>query len=139
MTSATEMIDRLGLKPHPGGGWYRETWRSEACLPDGRAAGAAILYLLEAGHRSHWHRVDAEEMWIFQAGAPLRLLTASGGVILEARLGSSPAQSPQRLVRTHEWQSAEADAGWTLVTCVVAPGFRFEGFELAPPDWTPKT
>ena len=137
MTSAAEMIDRLGLKPHPEGGWYRETWRSEAALPDGRAAGTAILFLLEAGHRSHWHRVDAEELWIFQAGAPLRLLTASDGVVVEALLGPGPNQSPQRLVGAREWQAAEADAGWTLVACVVVPGFRFEGFELAPPDWTP--
>lgn len=137
MTSAAEMIDRLGLRPHPEGGWYRETWRSEAALPDGRAAGTAILFLLEDGHRSHWHRVDAEEMWIHQAGAPLRLLTASEGVILEAVLGNGPGQSPQRLVQKDEWQSAEADSGWTLVTCVVVPGFRFEGFELAPEGWSP--
>jgi uncharacterized protein len=138
MTTAAEMIDRLGLKPHPEGGWYRETWRSEAAMPDGRAAGTSILFLLEAGHRSHWHRVDAEELWIFQAGAPLRLLTASDGVIVEGLLGPGPTAAPQRLVRTREWQSAEADAGWTLVACVVVPGFRFEGFELAPPDWSPR-
>ena len=137
MTTAAGMIDRLGLKPHPEGGWYRETWRSQAALPDGRAAGTAILFLLEEGHRSHWHRIDAEELWIFQAGAPLRLLTASDGAVVEALLGPGPSQSPQRLVRTGEWQSAEADAGWTLVTCIVVPGFRFEGFELAPPDWSP--
>lgn len=139
MTSAVEMIERLGLRPHPEGGWYRETWRSEAAMPDGRAAGTAILYLLEHGHRSHWHRVDAEELWIFQAGAPLRLSTASDGVIVEALLGPEPGQSPQRLVRTREWQAAEAEGGWTLVACVVVPGFRFAGFELAPPEWSPKT
>jgi hypothetical protein len=137
MSTADEMIARLGLRPHPEGGWYRETWRSEAALADGRAAGTSILYLLEEGHRSHWHRVDAEELWIFQAGAPLRLLTAHEGVTVEAWLGPQPGQSPQRLVRAHEWQSAEAERGWTLVACVVVPGFRFEGFELAPPDWAP--
>ena len=137
MTTAMDMIQRLDLDPHPEGGWYRQTWRSQAVLPDGRAAGTSILYLLEEGGRSHWHRVDAEELWIFQAGAPLRLLTAAEGVIVESRLGPGLGQSPQLLVRTHEWQSAEADQGWTLVACVVAPGFRFEGFELAPPGWSP--
>lgn len=137
MTTAAEMIARLGLKPHPEGGWYRETWRSEAAMPDGRAAGTSILFLLEAGQRSHWHRVDAEELWIYQAGAPLRLFTASDGVTVEGLLGPGAAEAPQRLVRTGEWQSAEAEGGWTLVACVVVPGFRFDGFELAPPDWSP--
>lgn len=137
MTTAAEMIARLGLKPHPEGGWYRETWRSEAMMPDGRAAGTSILFLLEAGQRSHWHRVDAEELWIYQAGAPLRLYTASDGVTVEGLLGPGAAEAPQRLVRTGEWQSAEAEGGWTLVACVVVPGFRFEGFELAPPGWSP--
>lgn len=137
MTDASAIIRRLGLKPHPEGGWYRETWRSAAEQPDGRACGTAILYLLEAGQRSHWHRVDAEEMWIFQAGAPLLLLTADEGVTVETRLGVDIGESPQHLVRKGEWQSAVAEDGWTLVTCVVAPGFRFEGFEMAPDGWAP--
>jgi uncharacterized protein len=137
MTTAAEMIERLALQPHPEGGWFRETWRSKAALPDGRAAATAILFLLEAGGRSHWHRVDAEEVWIFQAGAPLRLLTAADGRIVETVLGSATGHAPQHVVRAHEWQSAEADAGWTLVSCVVAPGFRYEGFELAPLGWSP--
>ena len=138
MTPAAEMIDRLELAPHPEGGWYRETWRSAALLADGRAAGTAILFLLEEGQRSHWHRVDAEEMWIHQAGAPRRLSTARGPTITRTLLGPAPGQSPQHLVHTMEWQSADADHGWTLVTCVVTPGFRFEGFELAAPGWTPR-
>lgn len=134
---AADLIARLRLQPHPEGGWYRETWRAEASLPDGRAAATAILFLLEAGQRSHWHRVDAEEVWIHQAGAALKLLTAQGAQITETRLGPGPGQSPHHLVRAHEWQSTEADRGWGLVACVVSPGFRFEGFELAPPGWTP--
>lgn len=138
METADEVIRRLKLKPHPEGGWYRETWRSEAALPDGRAAGTSILFLLEAGQRSHWHRVDAEEVWIFQGGAALKLMTAlPGEAVVETRLGAAPGQSPQHVVRAGEWQAAEADRGWTLVACVVVPGFRFEGFELAPPDWAP--
>lgn len=137
MSSAQDLIARLDLTPHPEGGWYRETWRSEAVMPDGRAAGTAILFLLTEGERSHWHRVDAEELWIFQAGTPLKLRTATDGVVVETRLGPGAGQSPQHRVATHEWQAAEADAGWCLVACVVTPGFRFEGFELAPPGWEP--
>jgi predicted cupin superfamily sugar epimerase len=138
MTTAAEMIARLGLQPHPEGGWYRETWRSEAAMPDGRAAGTSILFLLEAGQRSAWHRVDAEELWIHQAGAPLRLYTASDGVTVEGVLGCGPAEAPQRLVRNGEWQAAEAEGGWALVACVVVPGFRFEGFEMAIEGWSPR-
>lgn len=137
MATATEIIARLDLAPHPEGGWYRETWRSEASLPGGRAAATAILFLLEPGQRSHWHRVDAEELWIFQAGAPLRLLTQLEGPPVETRLGAGAGERPQHLVRAQEWQSAEAGSAWSLVACVVAPGFRFEGFELAPPGWSP--
>lgn len=137
MTDAAHLIKRLGLKPHPEGGWYRETWRSAAEMPDGRAVGTSILFLLEAGQRSHWHRVDAEEMWIFQAGSPLLLLTSDEGVTLETHLGADIGEAPQHVVRKGEWQSAVAEDGWTLVACVVVPGFRFEGFELAPPDWKP--
>lgn len=137
--TAAEMIERLDLAPHPEGGWYRETWRSEATLPDGRAASTAILFLLEPGGRSHWHRVDAEEVWIFQAGAPLCLRTAfEGEPVTATRLCAGAEGVPQHRVRKDEWQSAEADGGgWTLVACVVSPGFRFEGFELAPPGWSP--
>ena len=134
---SADLIKRLGLQPHPEGGWYRETWRSAATMPDGRAAGTSILFLLEQGQRSHWHRVDAEELWIFQSGTPLNLRTNGGGGTVETRLGPGPGQSPQHLVRTNEWQAAEADRGWCLVACVVTPGFRFEGFELAPPGWEP--
>ena len=138
MATAAEMIERLELKPHPEGGWYRETWRSAAVLPDGRAASTSILFLLEAGQGSHWHRVDAEELWIHQAGGPIRLSTARGPNISRVILGADPGQTPQHLVQTGEWQSADAEEDWSLVACVVTPGFRFEGFELAPPGWTPR-
>ena len=137
MTTAAELIERLRLEPHPEGGWYRQTWRSATLIPDGRTAGTSILFLLEQGCRSHWHRVDAEELWIFQAGTPLRLLTSHEGVTVETRLGPGPGETPQHLVRTGAWQSAEAEGGWALVACVVVPGFRFEGFELAPESWSP--
>ena len=141
MATAAEMVAALQLQPHPEGGWFRETWRAGATLANGRAAATSILFLLETGQRSHWHRVDADELWIFQAGAPLALSVAeSGGAGRTVTLGvdTGLGQAPQHLVPARAWQSAVgAAAGWTLVACVVAPGFEFSGFELAPPDWSP--
>lgn len=142
MDEARRIIDRLELQPHPEGGWFRETWR--AAEPSGeRAAGTAILYLLMAGERSHWHRVDSTEIWLFQAGDALRLHTAGGdrgeAWRRSARLGADIAGGdlPQAVVQPFEWQAAEPLGAWSLVACVVAPAFQFSGFELAPPDWRP--
>jgi len=138
---AATMIAALKLSPHPEGGWYRETWRAPAPTEGGRAAASAILFLLEAGGRSHWHRVDAGELWIFQAGAPLSLsLAEAGGAREDVVLGADPraGQAPQHLVPAGAWQSAQASAqAWTLVACVVSPAFEFQGFDLAPPGWSP--
>jgi len=142
LTTAAQMIEALALKPHPEGGWYRETWRAPAA-PGERAGGTAILFLLEAGQRSHWHRIDATELWIFQAGAPLVLSTAlteaGKGGIVDTLLGPDPlaGQSPQHVVRPREWQAAQVAEGWSLIACVVVPGFDFAGFELAPAGWAP--
>lgn len=141
--SAAEMIERLGLEPHPEGGWFRETWRAAPAEEGERGAGTTILYLLPAGGRSHWHRIDATELWLFQAGDPLVLKTARGEAgesgVREIILGPDPLAGHvlQQMVEPQEWQSAEAGAGWSLVACVVVPAFAFEGFELAPPDWAP--
>jgi uncharacterized protein len=135
---AEGIIDRFGLVPHPEGGWYAEAWRGPFG-PDRRAIGTSILFLLRAGERSHWHRVDATEIWHFHAGDPLRLevVTESGErsshVIGDVRDG----HEPHVVVPTSAWQSAQPTGEWTLVGCTVTPGFRFEGFELAPPDWQP--
>jgi|TARA_Y100000815_G_scaffold206891_1_gene190835 uncharacterized protein len=133
------LIAALNLSPHPEGGWYRETWRA-ATAADGRAAGTAILFLLEAHQHSHWHRVDADEHWFWHAGAPLILSIASAdGPASEAILGADiiGGQMPQMLVPAHHWQSARPMGGWTLVSCTVTPGFEFAGFTLAPPGWSP--
>jgi uncharacterized protein len=132
------MIDRLGLRPHPEGGWYRETWRHETS-GGGRGAGTAIYYLLAAGQRSHWHRVDATEIWHFYAGAPLKLGIHDGGPTRTVMLGADliGGQVPQAIVPPGAWQSAEPTGEWTLVGCTVSPGFTFDGFELAPPGWSP--
>lgn len=135
---AAEVIERLDLLPHPEGGHFRETFRH---LPGGGGRGAmtAILYLLEAGDVSAWHRVDAAEIWHFHAGAPLALSISEDGRGLRThRLGADLAtgEQPQVTVRAGAWQSAETRA-WTLVGCTVGPAFEFEGFELAPEGWEP--
>ncbi|ETI59410.1 cupin [Sphingobium sp. C100] len=133
------LVESLGLAPHPEGGWYRETWRA-AAAPGERPAGTAILFLLEAHQRSHWHRVDADEHWFWHAGAPLRLsIAAEGDSARDMMLGPDvvAGQTPQGWVPAHHWQAAVPHGGWTLVSCTVTPGFDFAGFILAPPDWSP--
>lgn len=127
--NARALIARHNLAPHPEGGWYRETWRA-AAAPGNRAGGTAILFLLEQGQNSRWHKVDADELWLWHAGAPLRLRIGERVVML------GPGE-PQALVPSGEWQAAEADSGWTLVSCVVVPGFEFSGFTLAAEGWEP--
>lgn len=143
MTTATDaaaIIAALGLAPHPEGGWYRETFR--AATADGeRSAVTAIHFLLEAGQASHWHRVDAVEIWCWHAGAAVALGLAPGdaGPVEWLRLGPDvvAGDQPQAVVPLGHWQAARAGDGWTLVSCVVAPGFDFAGFALAPPGWAP--
>jgi predicted cupin superfamily sugar epimerase len=134
MTEADRIIAKLGLQPHPEGGWYRQTWVG----PDlhGRASGTAILFLLKAGERSHWHRVDADEIWIWNAGAPL-ILSTGEATAQDIRLGSDVlgGEVAQSVVPKGHWQAARSAGNWTLVSCTVSPGFRFEGFELAPPEF----
>ncbi|WP_417622064.1 cupin domain-containing protein [Parasphingorhabdus sp.] len=140
MTDARTIIERLDLQPHPEGGWYRETWRAEA-TDGGRAGATAIYFLLEAGQGSHWHTVDATEVWLWHAGSPLALGTAArdDGPVSTIRLGPDilAGHSPQHLIPPGHWQAAEADQGWTLVSCMVSPGFEFAGFKLADPGWSP--
>ncbi len=138
--TARAVIDRLGLKPHPEGGHYRETFRDPLTDAEGRGRSTAILFLLAGGEVSAWHRVDAVEIWHYHAGAPLVLTVSPDGHDAAARhLGPeiTAGQMPQLVVPAGHWQTAASVGPWTLVGCTVAPGFRFEGFELAPPDWRP--
>lgn len=133
--TADEMIAALRLQPHPEGGWYAETWRAEG---PGRASGTAIYFLLRAGERSHWHRVDAAEIWHFYAGAPLKLRlaeTEQGPVQEQLLTPDLPKGRPQHIVPKNWWQAAETTGDFTLVGCTVSPGFDFDGFELAPPGF----
>lgn len=136
---AAAVIAALGLAPHPEGGHFREIWR-DAPPGGGRGAGTAIYFLLAAGERSHWHRVDAAEAWHWYAGAPLALDLAPerGGAerrLLGPDLGAG--QAPFRIVPQGWWQAAETLGRWTLVGCTVSPAFEFGGFEMAPPGWAP--
>ncbi|MET0547102.1 MAG: cupin domain-containing protein [Caulobacterales bacterium] len=136
--SADQIIALLDLEPHPEGGFYRETFR-DAYTQDGRAASTAIYFLIKEGQASAWHRVDAVETWHYYAGAPLELLIAQDGRAHTVLLGADLAKGerPQGIVPTGAWQAAKSLGAYTLVGCTVAPGFRFEGFELAPPDFDP--
>ncbi|MDQ0357537.1 putative cupin superfamily sugar epimerase [Rhodoplanes tepidamans] len=138
--SAADVIDLLGLEPHPEGGHFRETFRDPVEVGPGRAASTAIYFLLARGERSRWHRVDAAEVWHWYAGSPLRLeIAADGESARTHRLGPDLAagERPQAVVPAGAWQAAESLGAWTLVGCTVAPGFLFDRFELAPPDFSP--
>ena len=140
MDDAQALVEALGLAPHPEGGWYRETWRAASPARE-RGSATAIYFLLEAGQSSHWHRVDASELWLFHAGSALRLETAASeaGPVEPVRLGADvlAGEVPQHLIPPGHWQAATADRGWALVSCIVSPAFDFAGFELAPPGWAP--
>ncbi|WP_444455654.1 cupin domain-containing protein [Rhodobacter capsulatus] len=138
MGEADRIIAKLGLEPHPEGGWYRQTWVAEA-EPGARPVGTAILFLLKAGEASHWHRVDAAEIWHYHAGAALELRIAAteAGPVTRLRLGPDVlgAEVVQGIVPIDHWQAARTLGDWTLVGCTVSPGFRFEGFEMAAPGF----
>jgi uncharacterized protein len=137
--TAADIIARLDLKPHPEGGHYRETFRDDRTDADGRSRSTAIYFLLARGERSHWHRIDAVEVWHYYAGSALTLKIADNDGQWSFRLGPDVAagEQPQAIVRPDVWQAAESTGDWTLVGCTVAPGFELAKFELAPPDWEP--
>ena len=140
LQTAADIVALLELQPHPEGGHFRETFRDAALDTAGRSRSTLIYFLLAAGERSHWHRVDAVEIWHWYAGAPLRLDVSDDGTGTRSMiLGSDLAtgQRPQAVVPTMAWQAAASIGEWTLVGCTVAPAFDFAGFELAPPGWQP--
>lgn len=137
--SAQDIIRLLGMQRHPEGGWYVETFRDTAGGERGHST--AIYYLLEAGERSHWHRVrDAAEIWHYHCGAPLELLRyAENGNTETLLLGNDivAGQRPQGIIPAGFWQSARTTGEFTLVGCTVSPGFTFSSFEMAEPGWQP--
>ena len=138
---AREIIRLLSMQPHPEGGHYVETFRS-AAPEEKRPACTLIHFLLQADEVSAWHRVDADEIWLWQAGGPLALTTSppdgKGAHAITLGPDLRASQRLQGIVPAHHWQTAETLGAWTLVSCTVAPGFDFAGFELAPPDWRPQ-
>jgi uncharacterized protein len=138
--TAADVIRLLDLKPHPEGGHFRETFRDSKTIDGARAASTAIYFLLARGERSHWHRVDAVEIWHWHAGAPLALeIVVAPGSRERLTLGNDVAagQRPEGIVPAHAWQAAQSLGDWTLVGCTVAPGFEFAHFELAPEAFEP--
>jgi predicted cupin superfamily sugar epimerase len=135
VSEADSLIARLGLQPHPEGGHFRETFRDVSLDENGRARSTAILFLLERGQISRWHRVDAAEAWHFYRGAPLEVSIGTDRYILGPNI--EQGQSPQIVVPAHAWQMARSLGDYTLVGCTVAPGFEFSGFEMAPEGYSP--
>lgn len=141
--TAEDLIEALELAPHPEGGWYRETWRAEAA-PGERAAASAVLYVIRPGQKSQWNKVDADEIWLWHSGDPIDLMIAASdtGPVRTIRLGGriTKGEQVQAIIPKGEWQAAEpvsGAAGYTLISCIVAPAFEFGGFELAEPGWAP--
>ncbi|WP_181701342.1 cupin domain-containing protein [Chthonobacter albigriseus] len=136
---AKEIIRLLKMEPHPEGGWYVQTFRDEP-PGGGRPFSTAIYFLLDVGDVSAWHRVDAAEVWHWYAGGPLALtISPNGHDATSLRLGPDllSGERPQAVVPAGHWQTATSLGAWTLVGCTVSPGFTFDGFEMAPPDWRP--
>ena len=137
--TAADIIARLELKSHPEGGHYRETFRDARMDANGRSRSTAIYFLLARGERSHWHRIDAVEIWHYYAGSALVLQIADEADKRSIRLGPdlTAGELPQAIVPAQAWQAAESTGDWTLVGCTVAPGFDFATFEMAPKEWEP--
>ena len=138
--TAAQVVETLGLESHPEGGYFKEIYR-DAPTDGSRGAATSIYYLLAADQFSHWHRVDAVEMWHYYAGAPLALTISANGHDAEGYhlgLDLSANQRPFAVVPANAWQTAVSLGQWTLVGCSVAPAFEFKGFEMAPPDWKPE-
>jgi predicted cupin superfamily sugar epimerase len=137
--TAADIVAQLELKPHPEGGHFRETFRDPRLDADGRPVSTAIYFLLARGERSHWHRIDAAEVWHYYAGSALTLEIADGDGQRVVTLGPDLAagEVPQAIVPAQAWQAAASSGDWTLVGCTVAPGFDFATFELVPKGWGP--
>jgi predicted cupin superfamily sugar epimerase len=136
---AAQLIETLGLQPHPEGGWFRQLFKSQSRVErqeDGaeRAALTTIYFLLVEGTHSRWHRVRSDEVWHWYEGEPLELLVLfpDAAAVMSVHLGPlSPGTAPMHVVPAHAWQAARPLGAYTLVGCTVGPGFEFDDFELA--------
>lgn len=141
MDDIEQIIDRLDLSPHPEGGYYRETYKSEqqVKLLDGvdRSAGTGIYFLLTEDVLSNWHRVRWDELWHFYAGDTLILEVVDwDGELKKLKLGNYFTDDIefQRLVPGYCWQRAYSTGSYSLVGCTVNPGFEFDDFEMIKPE-----
>lgn len=156
--NARYWIEKLGLKEHPEGGYFKETFRSDMNLyvkgRGRRSASTAIYYLLEKGQRSVFHRIKSDELWHFYAGSPLHLYVIDGKrrksrgrkeerdatIIAAVTLGPDPdsGQALQAAVRAGCWFAAESAGSYSLVGCTVAPGFDFDDWQVGSRDYLGK-
>src|SRR5688572_28148096 len=130
-----ELVRALGLRPHPEGGFYKETYRAQARVetPRGsRSAGTAIYYLLPRGEFAAWHQVASDEVWHFYEGGPLTLYLLSAQGLETRTLGREVlrGEQPQVLVPAGVLQAAVPRGDYTLAGCTVAPGFDFVDWEM---------
>ena len=138
---ADYIINYLKLIEHPEGGWFKETFQSKE-TSNGRSNLSMIYYLLKENENSHWHRVtDADEIWLWHLGDPLLLSYSDERSTKEITLGPdlNNNEELQAVIPKSIWQKAKSNGAWSLVSCVVAPAFSFDGFEMAKKGWEPKT
>ena len=138
---ADYIINYLDLTEHPEGGWFKETFQSKE-TSNGRSNLSMIYYLLKENENSHWHRVtDADEIWLWHLGDPLLLSYSDERSTKEITLGPDLYNNEelQAVIPKSIWQKAKSNGAWSLVSCVVAPAFSFDGFEMAKKGWEPKT
>ena len=138
---ANYIINYLKLTKHPEGGWFKETFQSKE-TSNGRSNSSLIYYLLKENENSHWHRVtDADEIWLWHLGDPLLLSYSDEQALKEITLGPDLKNNEklQAVIPKSVWQKAKSKGAWSLVSCVVAPAFSFDGFEMAKKGWEPKT
>ena len=138
---ADYIISYLKLTEHPEGGWFKETFQSKE-TSNGRSNSSLIYFLLKENENSHWHRVtDADEIWLWHLGDPLLLSYSDERSTKEITLGPdlNNNEKLQAVIPKSIWQKAKSNGAWSLVSCVVAPAFSFDGFEMAKKGWEPKT
>ena len=137
---ADYIINYLKLTEHPEGGWFKETFQSKE-TSNSRSNVSLIYYLLKENENSHWHRVtDADEIWLWHLGDPLLLSYSDERSTKEITLGPdlNNNEELQAVIPKSIWQKAKSNGAWSLVSCVVAPAFSFDGFEMAKKGWEPK-
>jgi predicted cupin superfamily sugar epimerase len=136
---AESIIRHLNMKPHPEGGYYKETYRSTSLTVNSegnsRSQSTAIYFLLENQNKSHFHRIKSDELWFFHQGKPLEILSIENGILKRTILGNDflAGQQAQAMIPANTWFGSRLlqGKGFGLVSCTVSPGFDFHDFEMA--------